>query len=175
MRRKDAIAFCRYYKGEQDCPYRDHDKEFCWFYEQAWVYDMTNNTSLAEYIGDFIGFGLGDFSNDDGVPLSLKALLFNRYAKSCHSMQSAVEPFMVFYKRYYKSEEIKNEPDGIDDKFKREVILDSPTPNGGVRMIGYFFDKDGNRCEEEKASQVQILEFDENDVCVFSIISEPEK
>ncbi len=62
---------------------------------------MTNNTSLAEYIGDFIGLGLGDFSNDDGVPLSLKALLFNRFAKSCYSMQSAVEPFMEFYRQYY--------------------------------------------------------------------------
>lgn len=62
---------------------------------------MTNNTSLAEYIGDFIGLGLGDFSNDDGIPLSLKALLFNRYAKSCFSMQSAVEDFKKFYKQYY--------------------------------------------------------------------------
>ncbi len=101
MRRKDAIAFCHYYKGENESPFTEKEKSFLWDYEQAWVDAMVNEKSLEEYIGDYVLYGLGDFSNDDGVPLSLKALLFNRYAKSCHSMQSAVEPFKEFYKQYY--------------------------------------------------------------------------
>ena len=58
------------------------------------------------------------------------------------------------------------------DKCSREVIC--KTPHGGVKMVAYFYDKDNNRCPEGKnVSRVQILEFDENDVCVFSIISAP--
>lgn len=101
MTTKEAIAFCRYYKGENECPFKDNDKSFLWNYERAWVYDMANNTSLADNIGEYIACGLTDFSDEDGVPLSLKAVLFNRFAKSFHSMESAVVPFMAFYKHYY--------------------------------------------------------------------------
>ena len=101
METKDAIAFCHYYKGEDECPFKDNDKSFLWNYERAWVYDMVNNTSLAGSIGEYIACGLTDFNDDDGVPLSLKAVLFNRFAKSFQSMESAVVPFMAFYKHYY--------------------------------------------------------------------------
>ncbi len=46
------------------------------------------------------------------------------------------------------------------------------TPHGGVRTKGFFFDAYGMPCEESKAKRVQIIEYDENDNEVFSIISE---
>lgn len=101
MTTKDAIAFCHYYKGENESPFTEKEKSFLWDYEQAWVAAMVNEKSLEEYIGDYVLYGLGDFQNDDGVPLSLKAVLFNRFTKSFHSTESAVVPFMAFYKHYY--------------------------------------------------------------------------
>lgn len=45
------------------------------------------------------------------------------------------------------------------------------TPHGGVKMVGYFFDKDGMPCKEEDAVMVTIVELDENDRQVFSVSS----
>ena len=45
------------------------------------------------------------------------------------------------------------------------------TPHGGVKMVGYFFDKDGMPCKEEDAVTVQVIEYDENDRQVFSVLS----
>lgn len=47
------------------------------------------------------------------------------------------------------------------------------TPHGGVKTVAYFFDASGNRCREEDAASIQILEFDNNNTCVFSLIAEP--
>ncbi len=46
------------------------------------------------------------------------------------------------------------------------------TPNGGVKTVAYFFAADGSPCREEDARSVQILEYDQNDVCVFSLKSQ---
>lgn len=100
METKDAIAFCHYYKGENECPFKDNDKSFLWNYERAWVYKMTNNEPLADYIGDYIGHGLTDFHDDDGVPLSLKAVLLNRYINALERVD--IEAFKEFYSKYYK-------------------------------------------------------------------------
>ena len=69
----------------------------------------------------------------------------------------------------------KRDKDNTDDKFKQEVTYSSPNLHGAVRGVAYYFDENDNRCERDKASKMQILEFDENDVCVFSIIGTCEK
>lgn len=104
MEKKDFLKYCRYYKGEKECPYKDTDpnKSMLWFYERSWLIDIGNvaedsNTAISEYINS----GLGLFEQFDGIPLSLKSYLFNRYAKTCNSLADAVEPFKVFYKKYY--------------------------------------------------------------------------
>ncbi len=51
----------------------------------------------------------------------------------------------------------------------REVI--GKTPHGGVRMVAHFFDENGKPCLERNAKTIQILEYDNNDVCIFSVIS----
>ena len=55
------------------------------------------------------------------------------------------------------------------DDFSR--VTYGKTPHGGVKMVGYFFDKDGKPCKEDDAVSVQIIEYDKNDRQIFSIIS----
>ena len=51
----------------------------------------------------------------------------------------------------------------------REVV--GKTPHGGVRMVAHFFDKKGKPCLEKNAKSTQIVEYDKNGICVFSVIS----
>lgn len=110
MDKSDYLQFCRYYKGEESNPYegKDRNKAMLWFYESVWVRDMQkvnqdekNEKEHTPYMDEYLGYGLADFEKMDDTPITLKSLLFNRYAKGCYSMQYAVEPFKKFYKEYY--------------------------------------------------------------------------
>lgn len=74
------LSYCRYYHGERVNPFVgiSQNKTMLWFYD-----------------------GLSDFCEGDGIPLSLKALLFNRYSKNAYSLRSAAKPFKIFYLKYY--------------------------------------------------------------------------
>lgn len=105
MDKKDYLQFCRYYKGEETNPYegKDMNKAMLWFYESVWVREMQDekDQTLFIYLDEYVNYGLADFKKTDDTPATLKALLFNRYAKGCYSMQDAVKPFKKFYKAYY--------------------------------------------------------------------------
>lgn len=103
--KKNLIQFCRYYKGEDENPYKDGYDAAFWDYERAWVehnFIDKGRDILADYVDDFSRAGLALFEMADDTPASLKALLFNRF---CHwrsaSMIECVEPFKVFYKNEY--------------------------------------------------------------------------
>lgn len=103
MEEKELLKFCRYYKGQEDSPFEEQNKSMLWFYERVWVFEMLNNSdNLSICIDEYIRIGLGPFESFDDTPLSLKALLFNRYAKGSQSLANAVEPFKDFYKKFYK-------------------------------------------------------------------------
>lgn len=112
MKESDLQQYCHYYKGERDNPYegKDQNKTMLWLYERTWVHDTMEiiakddvNTSESRNIDEYIAVGLAEFENTDGVPITLKSLLFNRYAQgNMSSMMDCVEPFKKFYKRYYK-------------------------------------------------------------------------
>lgn len=106
MSHDELTQLCRYYHGEKDNPYqKDHTKDgnnkgMLWGFERSWVFDTERNSSmLEEYLGDFMRAGLLEFRQDDIIPMSLKAVLFNRFMKD--SMDSNTEPFKAFYNRYY--------------------------------------------------------------------------
>ena len=57
--------------------------------------------SFGIMLEEYLFSGLSDFEKFDDIPITLKALLFNRYCKTAQSMLSAVEPFKKFYHKYY--------------------------------------------------------------------------
>lgn len=113
--RQRLIGQCRYYKGEKENPFdeaaeRDKDaqnKATLWFYEQYWVNgtlksykDGEPEPTLSEYLGEYMNNpNIHDFEENDGIPMSLKALIFNRYRKG--AMSDDLEPFKRFYRQYY--------------------------------------------------------------------------
>ena len=101
MNKDDILKYCRYYKGQKANPYTDGDKALLWDYERKWVDDMSKEPDFSDYLSDYIAVGLRDFSMFDDVPITLKAMLFNRYAQSAYSMKDAVPGFKEFYQKYY--------------------------------------------------------------------------
>lgn len=111
MDEKELIQICRFYKGENENPFEgknidNHNAAALWFYERHWVKWILSNPEnrhqLGIYVDDYNRCGLEDFEKDDGTPLSLKALLFNRFAKGSQSEADAVEDFKEFYKNEYQ-------------------------------------------------------------------------
>lgn len=105
MNQERFLKFCRYYKGEKECPYDTEKDSMFWDYERKWVnFSISSNDILNEFVTDYQNARLGTFSKDDKVPISLKALLFNRFCYwNSGSMISCSEPF----KDYYNNEYIK--------------------------------------------------------------------
>ncbi|MCF0219014.1 MAG: hypothetical protein HUK14_10885 [Muribaculaceae bacterium] len=117
MEKNEFLKFCRYFRGEAENPFegKDQDKAMLWFYERGWVADMLRVIDAPSYrlfnapgydpyeemAYDYGAVGLAEFREGDGVPFSLKVLLFNRFAKYAYSQALAVEPFKAFYEKYY--------------------------------------------------------------------------
>jgi len=88
MKREDAIALCRYYKGESENPHQTGVKALLWGWERDWV-ELTiagqkdefgeSSTVLTDMIQHYVRAGLAEFENLDGVPVALKALLLDRF------------------------------------------------------------------------------------------------
>lgn len=101
MTKEELINCCRYYNGTDERNFKDSDKNMLAFYEKIWVHETLDNYNFEDVIDDYNEVGLGSFQTNDGIPVTLKALLFNRYARTCYTTFDAVEPFKKFYKEYY--------------------------------------------------------------------------
>jgi hypothetical protein len=105
----EPIQYCRYYNGEEECPasIQESGNEYLWSYEKFRVKDDDrrdeNNLNTREYTR----CGLKDFNVDDGVPITLKALLFNRHHHwtGGYDMESDREGFKQWYLEFYLGSE----------------------------------------------------------------------
>lgn len=100
---KELLKLCHYYNGETQNPFenKDQNKAMIWEIERIWHIDVQNdNYSFTDMLTDYFTAGLREFEQYDDVPITLKALLFNRYMKT--SFDSNPEPFKEFYLEYYK-------------------------------------------------------------------------
>ena len=82
MEERSFTDMCRYYKGETDCPFSGQNDKMFWGYERWWVEsfdDEEKKQVLQNSIKRYIWCGLESFDESDGTPMSIKALLFNRY------------------------------------------------------------------------------------------------
>ena len=88
MADNELLKYCRYYKGEEESPFRDIAPKKCslWHDERAFVTEAKNGT-IQVYIKDYEAVGLGSFCADDGIPIGLKAMLFNRYSMTSYSQE----------------------------------------------------------------------------------------
>lgn len=103
MDKEQLIKFCRFYNGEKECPYNDGTHSMFWDYERKWVnFSASSNEVLDDFVTEYQNAMLGKFSNDDNVPISLKALLFNRFSHwNSGNWDSCSESFKEFYNNEY--------------------------------------------------------------------------
>ena len=98
---KELLSYCLYYKGGEI-----NDASIIEFYEQMWVnFSQHNRMYIAEIVQDYIFAGLELFNCNDGIPISLKALLYNRYMhwNGGNGWQNDNNGFKEFYLENYKS------------------------------------------------------------------------
>lgn len=101
--RKFYLDQLKYYKGEKEAPFKDHDRRLLWFYESVWFFERlsTEKNLQAEYISEFASAGLMNLPK--GMPIGYKAILFNAYRKqSMASLREDAKGFREFYLKYYK-------------------------------------------------------------------------
>lgn len=97
MEKEDYLRFCKYYKGESECP-KDVKISF-WEYEKKWIeLSMQKDDSLGHMLDDYIAYGLREFEQMDNTPITLKSLLFNRYS---HWEGCDIDDFKQWYKKEY--------------------------------------------------------------------------
>jgi len=105
MEMDEHIKSCRYYNGEKKSPFHGGDNAMFWGYECWWVesfHDEQKRLVLQEALDRYQRFGLNSFDDSDGTPVSLKALLFNRYE---HWLEGGPEDFKEWYRRVYKRDQ----------------------------------------------------------------------
>lgn len=103
--REELIKQCRYYKGEEENPFEGNENsqnaKMFWEYERGWVFSTLRGDTFEIIIDDYKWHGLDGFRADDGIPMSLKALLFNRYVHWCGGYGNDREGFINFFNSNY--------------------------------------------------------------------------
>ena len=102
MTREELIKQCKYYKGENikvpasKYPYAK--------IERLWVNAnlSDNDDMLTSCFTEYVRLGLTHFSEDDGVSISLKSFLANRFFQ--YTERIDVNAFKDFYADYIKSQ-----------------------------------------------------------------------
>ncbi|MCK9436101.1 MAG: hypothetical protein M0Q12_02700 [Synergistaceae bacterium] len=101
---EDLIKYCRYYKGEKECPESIKAKEASssWFYEKLWVERDELRAEKGYNTTGYIQYSMQDFNADDGFPITLNALLFNRHCHwSGYGMENDKKQFIEWYLKHY--------------------------------------------------------------------------
>lgn len=104
MKKEDLLHHCRFYKGEKDIKSHDPDVQAFAKIEREWI-DLTINAKdgqsdlLSESLNDYLLNGLREFEKYDDTPLSLKALLFNRFMK--YNERFDIDAFKEWYRDQY--------------------------------------------------------------------------
>ena len=103
MDKKEALEQCRYYKGKPDCPYEEGSlQQTAWSFERLWVNAVEKDSPVVERaIEEYKQSPLSGYRSDDGVNLSLRAFLANRFFY--HWGREDVPEFKAFYEALYSN------------------------------------------------------------------------
>ena len=116
------LIFCGYYKGESEDPFGKRLKQMeasgsdmlsaelrtrlqtasgFWFYEERWVMFTLDHECGHSYCRHYLRDGLEDFLKDNGTPMTLKALLHNRYMHWGGDYEH-IDAFKKWYLEHYE-------------------------------------------------------------------------
>lgn len=98
IRKEQMIDFCRYYDGKKRTSLTGDAAAF-WNCERSWIKFTQNKSSLlGDMLKAYVDAGLRTFEQYDNTPVTLKALLFNRYE---YMLTGSVDGFKKWYKENY--------------------------------------------------------------------------
>ena len=99
----ELLQFTQYYKGEKECPRSCANSNF-WAYEKMWIENEDERAEDHPRVLEYKRYVLPFYNEEDGIPLSLKALLYNRYTHwssgSC-AIEDEVRGFKEFLQENY--------------------------------------------------------------------------
>lgn len=94
------LKFCRYYHGENGCKSTDTDVQTLFNIEKMWGDKMcAENSDFGTLLDEYITSGLTSFRETDDMPVTLKALLFNRFTQ--YNDRIDIDAFKTWYKKHY--------------------------------------------------------------------------
>lgn len=99
MERSEALKLCKFYKGEEECPFDYSDyKSTWWSIEQTWVkWDCTTpideDGNVLEFIVDF-----PDELSYIEIPLSLKGTMYNQHLHWGNTPESFPDVLLSYIK-----------------------------------------------------------------------------
>lgn len=100
MAKEELLKFCRYYHGEENCKCSDPEVQTLCKIEKMWVDSMSaEDSDFDALLDDYITNDLTSFCETDNVPVTLKALLFNRFTQ--YNDRIDVDAFKIWYKQHY--------------------------------------------------------------------------
>ena len=74
------VSKCRYYDGDDSKDIFGYDDPSFAEYEKVWVNSHFEDIDfLRDNVEAYKNWGLADFNTDDGVPMTLKAVLWTRF------------------------------------------------------------------------------------------------
>ena len=99
----ELLQLTQYYKGEIECPKSCLNSNF-WAYEKMWVENEDERAEDHPRVLEYKRYVLPFYNEEDGIPLSFKALLYNRYTHwssgSC-AIEDEVRGFKEFLQENY--------------------------------------------------------------------------
>lgn len=93
--KQKRLSHCRYYRGQEQCPYSRDDGHMMWFWEMERVY-VANGGFTGEG-DDYRAYGGKEFS---GIPRSLLYVMFTSWGKSTYDMQASLPEFYSLVDEY---------------------------------------------------------------------------
>ncbi|WP_226065035.1 hypothetical protein [Kaistella polysaccharea] len=96
------LKFTQYYKAEKECPKSCANSNF-WEYEKMWVENEEERAEDHPRVLEYKRYVLHFYNEEDGIPLSLKALLYNRYSHwtGGRALEDDVRGFKEFLQENY--------------------------------------------------------------------------
>ena len=102
MTREELILDCRYYNGEEEPP--EGVDQLMWGYEEAWVRMVMENNPTPQRCLDYYTreYNLPELlpQEEDGTPLGMKAILWNRLDHWSY-MPATPNEFIDWYQEHY--------------------------------------------------------------------------
>lgn len=87
MTADSLITYCKYYHGEDTCPFGADAPTLFWTLEREWVSMCPSSPAagappiIEQAVREYLTMGLAALGMDDDTPISLKAYIFLRTAQ----------------------------------------------------------------------------------------------